>query len=96
MKEEHHAVAKLLILAGADANLGDKDNMTALAWAVTESEDMAMARLLLQNGAIVNLDNKDIGRGNTLLHWSCSRGRIAAVELLLEFGADVNQAGKDA
>jgi ankyrin repeat protein len=96
MKEEHVAVARLLVLTGVDVNLADKDNLTPLHWAVTEIEDLELARLLLQRGAIVNLDNKDIGRGNTLLHWSCSRGKTNAVKLLLEFGADVNQPGKDA
>jgi len=44
------------------------------------------------DGAAVN--EQDWDRGNTPIHWAAARGNLDAIEVLLEFGADINIQNK--
>jgi len=47
---------------------------------------------LLEDGADVN--QADWDRGNTPVHWACAGGNLDCIELLLEYGADINAQNK--
>jgi len=47
---------------------------------------------LIQDGA--NVNERDTDRGNTPIHWACAGGHLDAIEMLLEYGADVNAQNK--
>lgn len=81
----HPEMLKLLIDKGADVNAQNKEERTALVWAVREHRD-DIVQILLERGVDVNMG---AGENNTL---SCvsSGGNPALMELLLEHGADVN------
>ena len=72
---------KWLLDHGADINTRDRDDWTALRWAVTEKNNIQLVRLLLERGADANARDKD--------------GMVASqhtdeqevVELLTEYGA---------
>ena len=74
---------RLLLDNGADPNLRNEANASALMWAV---DDLEKTRLLLQRGADVNARSED---GRTALSIAASRfGSLAVVRLLLDSGAD--------
>lgn len=47
---------------------------------------------MIQDGA--NVNERDSDRGNTPIHWACAGGHLDAIEVLLEYGADVNAQNK--
>ena len=78
------ALAQLL-KKGADPNIRNDDNATALMWAAT---DLAKTRLLLAHGAEVNVVSNDF---RTALMAAAARpGGGPVVKLLLDRGADPN------
>eukprot|EP01125_Pyxidicula_operculata_P015009 TRINITY_DN5071_c0_g1_i1.p1 TRINITY_DN5071_c0_g1~~TRINITY_DN5071_c0_g1_i1.p1 ORF type:complete len:271 (-),score=59.99 TRINITY_DN5071_c0_g1_i1:131-943(-) len=46
----------------------------------------------IQDGADIN--ERDWDRGNTPLHWASASGHLDSIEVLLEYGADVNISNK--
>jgi ankyrin repeat protein len=53
--------------------------------------ELDMMQLLLDRGAKVEEQHF---LGTTALHWACMRGPVELAELLIEYGADVNRAGR--
>jgi ankyrin repeat protein len=84
--EGHTEDVKLLIEAGADVNLQDKDGYTALMCA-SEIRYTESVGLLLEAGADVNVQDSS---GYTALMVASEYGCIGVAKLLLEAGADVN------
>jgi len=60
----------------------------------TAAEQNNIKRLeeLIQDGADVN--ETDWDRGNTPIHWACAAGNLDAIEVLLEYGAEINAQNK--
>jgi len=54
------------------------------------NRDLAMTQLLLESGAKVNLVDSN---GDPALNWACFYGDLAAVQLLLQHGADATPVG---
>lgn len=82
----HEELIQLLISSGADVNLKDIYNKTALMSAC-QNGNYEYATILLKNGATVNRSNND---GWTPLLYAASNGDVRISELLLSNGADVN------
>ena len=72
------------LAAGADANVRDRQGVSALAHAAAGG-DAAALRLLLDHGAEVN---RTCQAGNSPLMAAAARGHLEAMKLLLEAGAD--------
>jgi len=53
-----------------------------------ETNNVKRLEELIQDGAHVNEPDSD--RGNTPIHWACAGGNLDAIEVLLEYGADIN------
>ena len=73
-----------LLNSGADPNVEDYANHTALYYAA-EKGQFNIAKLLLEKGAKVNHKS-----GDSALLWACHFGHVDIVKLLIENGADVN------
>ena len=76
-----------LLKQAADMNAAQADGMTALHWAAYQ-DDLQMMKLLLAAGANVKAATR-VGR-ITPLFLSCANGNPAALEALLQAGADPN------
>ncbi len=83
-----HLGTTLLLLAGADPHLRDKDGRTPAFRAVTVSRDPAYT-IMLDLHALAHTDvNAHDKEGYTLLAWAAHEGNLPAVRLLLLLGAD--------
>jgi ankyrin repeat protein len=82
------ATLQSLLKQGADPSQRNDAGATALLWA---APDAAKIRVLIENGAAVNARSND-GR-SALVVAAEKAGSAPAVRLLLEHGADVNNAG---
>jgi len=60
-------------------------------WNTNPGIDIQKARIFLSNGANVNMCDLN---GWTLLMWACDFGDLEMVNLLLEYGADIEKVGK--
>ena len=83
-----HELINILINNGADVNIRDKRNWTALHFAAQEY-DLLSTQKLVQGGA--NVDAQD-DYGNSVISRAVfnSRGRGDVIQVLLNHGADVN------
>jgi ankyrin repeat protein len=78
---------RLLLIYGADVGIISPDLGAALHVAC-KLQDFGLVKILLQHGANVNVFSPDHG---TPLHAACTgHGDDATIQLLLEYGADVN------
>jgi ankyrin repeat protein len=87
------AMIELLIARGADLNIVDQQQRTALQIA-TELARFEVARVLVERGADPNAgwsDGEDIG---SPLHYACIHENLPMVRLLLDKRADVNAISK--
>lgn len=83
-------IANMLIVAGADLEVGDKDfKATALMYACGHIDIVLM---LLD--AKVNVDARD-NQGMTALMWASSSGLVATVKALISEGADTELKDDD-
>uniref|UniRef100_A0A8B9VKT1 Kinase D interacting substrate 220 n=1 Tax=Anas zonorhyncha TaxID=75864 RepID=A0A8B9VKT1_9AVES len=82
-------IVQELLKKGANCNLEDADNWTALISAAKEGHAAIVAELLNYN---VNLEHRDLG-GWTALMWASYKGRTEVAKLLLEKGANPNITG---
>jgi len=90
------SMVEFFIGKGADLEAEDGNGNTPLAVAQINNKKETAA-LLLANGAStkdLNLEAKD-GGGHNALHWASFDGDLAAVEQLLDRGADLNARTKD-
>lgn len=78
-------IARLLLEAGADPNLGDACGYTPLMGAVC-ADSLAMVRLLLEQGADVN--RRCSRSGATALQDAAIGGHVHVAQALLKAGAD--------
>jgi ankyrin repeat protein len=87
-------VATLLLDRGADVNAFEpQSGFTPLFYAVAgSSTDAQMAELLVARGADVNAK---AAAGDSVLQRAAYGGNRWVVEMLLEYGADVNASGRD-
>uniref|UniRef100_A0A7S3EVR5 Uncharacterized protein n=1 Tax=Haptolina ericina TaxID=156174 RepID=A0A7S3EVR5_9EUKA len=85
----HHEVVKLLVKAGADCRLKDKDGQSPLVHAANTGSTKSV-QILLEFG---NADPNDTtGQGLPLLANAVAAGSEQLAELLIKAGADVNAA----
>ncbi|MEI0525256.1 ankyrin repeat domain-containing protein [Brachyspira murdochii] len=94
-------IAKLLIEEGTDVNIQDKAGATALMYTARDT-NYEMVEFLLKNGANVNI--RDIS-GETALYYTIehnsfgqeneTENAIKILNLLIEYGADVNTKDDD-
>ncbi|XP_076046532.1 ankyrin repeat-rich membrane spanning isoform X4 [Oratosquilla oratoria] len=80
----------LLEQGGADVNVEDNDQWSALITAAKDGHE-AVVSTLLDHGA--NIHHKDMG-GWTALMWACYKGHTSLARLLLSRGADATAQGQ--
>lgn len=85
-------VLKALVSRGANVNIADGSDVTALARAAGPFGNAAMVKILVEAGANVNAVDK---RGQTPLIWAARFGDAAKVSTLLSAGADASAKDKD-
>ncbi len=79
-----------LLDGGADVNILDGNDLTPMMTAIRDARPPLVAGLVstfLANGADPNWQDKT---GYTALHYAAREGRIEAISLLVEHGADLN------
>ncbi|KAK3238046.1 hypothetical protein CYMTET_51916 [Cymbomonas tetramitiformis] len=81
-------VARLLLEAGADANVLNQDGFTPLIAAAEEGKPFVVS-MLLQAGADVNRAGS---AGQTAVYQACQEGHTSIVQMCIQHGADVNLA----
>src|ERR1700733_1457244 len=87
-KKDDRAAVESQIAAHKDVNAPQVDGTTALHWAAYV-DDLELATKLLDAGAKPGAVNR---YGMTVLSQACINGDARMLELLLEHGADANQA----
>ena len=83
-QNDHNDVVKYLVSKGADVNLKNKVGGTALNRAA-DNANIDLMKFLLENGCEI---------GPLVLNIAARGGKLAAVKLLVEHGADVNTSSK--
>ncbi|KAJ6051507.1 uncharacterized protein N7446_006139 [Penicillium canescens] len=88
------AAVELLLRSGADALAVDREGITPLNCAILR-DNIWITRLILEHlttcfCTTTFLDNKDVNGAELPLFLSAQFARTRMIELLLEFGADVN------
>ncbi len=82
---------ELLLNHGADPNIRDSNQDTALHWAAFKNNARCV-RTLLQNGALVNPLNYN---DDMPLSWAVFKGSLESLKILLEYNAKINTANLD-
>ena len=76
---------EVLIEAGADLNIQEKDGQTPLIFCV-QDEEIAQVRSLLEEGANVNIKDQD---GRTAIMF-CGDNYQEMIKIQIDAGADIN------
>ena len=84
--------ARLLINAGADINISDNGQWTALHWAAWNGYDDILRALIDAPDVHLNVRNND---GDTPLHFAVANRKEQSVRLLIDAGADINISDND-
>ena len=94
-EQGHLEIVRLLVENGANVNLSDRPGKklgkTPLMCAA-QTNQFETVRFLLEQGAAVDAQNK---RGQTALFYAVEEEAVEAVEVLLEYGSDVQKKGWD-
>jgi ankyrin repeat protein len=90
---KHYAVVELLCALGADVNHSSTTGSTPLITAASEKHDTGILQFLLKCDGI-QLNHRN-GKGDTALMKAAKAGNAAAVEMLLQSGADATIINKD-
>lgn len=86
----HLPVIQLLLDRGLDVNAKNKDGQTPLMLAPLYADLLDnVIRCLLRHGADCNIKDN---RGRTAMHMAASFGELSRLQLLVEYGADLNKA----
>lgn len=88
----HRDGVRLLLAAGADPTLKNKNGWTAFYFACSHGNDREIVELLLKSGADPNERRPD---GSTPLMWEGWGNRAKNFEVLIPAGADLNAKAKD-
>ena len=84
----NHQHVETLINAGADVNIQNNHDQTALVWALTQEKDRSKCvNILIQAGADVNTQNSN---GDTSVILPGRNGSDKCIEALIAAGADVS------
>ncbi|XP_071505691.1 palmitoyltransferase ZDHHC17-like [Diadema antillarum] len=89
----HTPIVAYLIAKGQDPNMVDGNGMTPLMWASYKAFSMDPTRLLLTMGANPNLQDKKFSNG--AIHWAAVQGNMAAINVLVKYGADTYLENKN-
>ena len=91
---DHEHILEFLLKQGADPNIADGGDWTAMTYACYYRRNLKIIRMLLEAGADINLKNI---YGDTLLSNICrdARNKKKIVAILLSFGADPNIISED-
>jgi hypothetical protein len=84
---KHAQIIRLLIEKGAPLNAGDICGLTVVHHAATNNVNPAVLRAILEGGADPNARNR---YGHVALQGAFMENQITTVDLLMEFGADLN------
>lgn len=84
----HFKIVKFLVSEGADINLGDRENTSALQNATLAGHEKIVKYLLSQGADINHVDTN----GMNALQWAAYRGQTNMVKLLHENGLDINSS----
>ena len=85
-----HDAVKLLLEAGSNPNIADNEDVTCLQAAVFAGRSKTIIQGIINHGADVNATDKN---NRTALIIACHEGNTAAINVLLNAGADPNIAG---
>lgn len=91
IKNNHAAVAKLLLISGSKVKTKIENTNTPLHFAVING-DIEIIVMIIDKGANINAENQ---YGRTPLHNAIENNRIEVTGLLLKHGADVNARDND-
>ena len=86
-KNGNTAVIKILLKAGTDVNLADRNGTTPLMYSAASGSGPTV-KLILESGA--DVDAKDQTNGQTALMFASAQGRTNVVRILAASGADLN------
>jgi len=84
---QHDKVIRLLIEKGAPVNAGDICGLTPIHHCTTNAVNPGVLRALLEGGADPNARDR---YGHVALHGAFMAKQASTVDLLMEFGADIN------
>lgn len=86
-REGHTETVEYFLNKGVSVDETDKVGWTMLHYATWKSSSQTV-RLLIKNGARVNIKDKCLGK--TPLHVGSEEGHVEVIEILLDFGADID------
>ena len=91
-KENHEDAIHVLLKAGSDSNIADKNGDTCLMWAVSGYCSKRELHAIIHQSADVNATNKN---NHTALMLACKKSHEDAIHVLLQAGSDTNIADKN-
>ncbi|KAK2704348.1 palmitoyltransferase Hip14-like [Artemia franciscana] len=84
----HTSIVAYLLAKGVPPNAPDKNEMTALMWAVSKVNGVDPCRLLLSCGASPSIQDKL--HGNTAIHWAIIAGNNTAIQLMIDYNPNMD------
>ena len=92
IQRNHLSAAKMLLEAGADANISTDVHTTALSWAAAEGSEESLQLLLNHTGTELDIPDKS---GQTPLLRAADAGYTKCIRMLLDKGANVKHADNE-